>query len=170
MDISSVEYVDENKDRVIVRATSGLRLMPWPAEGDFAALVNEWIDAGNTIVEAPAIDPLDDAKRAACDRVCAAYEAEMSRITSQYSEAERLTWDKQEVEARAFIADPAATTPLLDAISSARGLDKPELAVRVIALADAWTLSIGTATGKRQALEDRINEAATVEEVVAVEW
>ncbi|WP_413614739.1 hypothetical protein MRB56_12590 [Halomonas cupida] len=170
MDISSVEYVDENQDRVIVRTASGVRLMPWPDEGDFATLINEWINAGNTIAEAVIVDPLEDAKRAACERVRASYEAELSRILSQYSETEQKTWSKQEEEARAFLADPIAGTPLLDAISSARGMAKPELVARIVALADAWILAAGAATGKRQALEEQILVATTMAEVDAIEW
>ncbi len=115
-------------------------------------------------------EKLAEAQQAAMRRVNAAYEAELASIRSEYPESEQMTWDKQEREARAFLADSATATPLLDAMATGRGMDKTELATRIIAKADAWMQASGLATGKRQALEDQVKAAETVEAVEAIGW
>ncbi|MCP1318591.1 hypothetical protein [Halomonas sp. 707B3] len=99
-----------------------------------------------------------------------AYEDELNVILKNYPEVETKTWDKQEQEARAWAADNTAVTPLLTEIANARGLTMAELVPRVIAKADAWMQLSGAATGKRQALEEQIESATTVEEVEAIQW
>ncbi|WP_083024950.1 hypothetical protein [Vreelandella lionensis] len=113
---------------------------------------------------------LERAKERALQRVSDGYIAELNAILRDYPDAETKTWDKQESEARAFQADSAAPTPLIDAIATARDMDKAELVQRVIAKADAWIALSGAATGKRQALEDAIADAEMREEVEAIEW
>ncbi|MEQ5768172.1 hypothetical protein NFH98_11250 [Halomonas sp. H33-56] len=115
-------------------------------------------------------EKLAEAQQAAMRRVNAGYEAELASIRSEYPESEQMTWDKQEREARAFLADSSTATPLLDAMATGRGMDKVELATRIIAKADAWMQASGLATGKRQALEDQVKAAETVEAVEAIGW
>lgn len=136
-----------------------------------------WIGADwSEITEAEALaianppPTLDEARAAKRREIDAAYSAELAVITDDYPEVERLTWDKQEREARAWAADNTAATPLLDAIASARGLTLSELVTRVIDKADAWVTASGAATGKRQALETAIAAATTVADVEAVTW
>jgi hypothetical protein len=99
-----------------------------------------------------------------------AYEDELNVILKNYPEVETKTWDKQESEARTWLADNTAPTPLLTGIANARGLTLVELVPRVIAKADAWLQLSGAATGKRQALEGQIEAATTIEEVEAIQW
>ncbi|MBY6111233.1 hypothetical protein KUV74_12595 [Halomonas sp. DP1Y21-3] len=103
-------------------------------------------------------------------RINTAYEAELASIRSEYPESEQMTWDKQEREARAFLADSSTATPLMDAMATGRGMDKTELATRIIAKADAWMQASGLATGRRQALEDQVKAAETLEAVEAISW
>lgn len=111
--------------------------------------------------EGPAISDLASLAMA---RINSDYQAEMNEILRDYPEAETLTWDKQEEEARRWAADSSASTPLLDAIAQGRDMDKDELVSRVLAKADAWIAASGLSTGKRQALEDEINEAIKSED------
>lgn len=113
---------------------------------------------------------LEQAKADAMQRINAGYSAELAHILADYPDAETKTWDKQESEARAWLADNSVSTPLIDAIASARSMDKAELVTRIIAKADAWVSLSGAATGKRQALEDEIAAAETVEEAQAIAW
>lgn len=113
---------------------------------------------------------LERAKERALQRINDGYTAELNAILRDYPDAETKTWDKQESEARAYQDDSAAPTTLLDAIASARSMDKAELVQRVIAKADAWIALSGAATGKRQALEDAIASADTFETVEAISW
>ena len=87
--------------------------------------------------------------------------------------SEVLSWPKQEAEARSYVADPGAATPLIDALAEARGINKAELARRVILKADAFAQYLGTVIGKRQGLEDALNALpadATVEQIAAIAW
>jgi len=122
------------------------------------------------VVERDPAEVLEEQKLAAAKRVNSGYQAELNAILSDYPDAETKTWDKQEAEARAYQADSAAPTPLIDAIATARDMDKAELVQRVIAKADAWIALSGAATGKRQALEDAIAEAETLQVVEGIRW
>lgn len=129
-----------------------------------------WLDAGNT--PDPAATQ-DDAKASALAAINAACEQVIASIQTGYPASEVSSWPKQEAEARACIANSSAATPLLDALAEARGIDKAELAARVILKADAFAQYSGAAIGKRQALEDALNALpvdATVEQIAAIAW
>jgi len=99
-----------------------------------------------------------------------AFDAAMNTLIGSYPEREISSWPQQEKEARAYLADPAAVTPLLDALSTARGVTKDALAQKIVAKADAFAAAAGALIGKRQALEDKINAATTIEELEAIKW
>ncbi len=88
--------------------------------------------------------------------ISTAYEQAVFVIRGAYSQTEMDTWNKQEAEARAVIADPASITPLLSAIATARGLSVAVIAASIIAKADAYAASAGTILGKRLALDDAL--------------
>lgn len=122
------------------------------------------------VIERDADEVLEEQKTAAMQRINAGYAAELASILSDYPDAETKTWDKQEAEARAWQADNSVSTPLLDNIATARSMDKAELVTRIVAKADAWIQASGLATGKRQALEDQISAADSVESLNAIAW
>lgn len=95
----------------------------------------------------------------------AAADAAIAAMTATYPAGEVATFDKQEAEARAYLADATAPTPLLSALSTARGLDRAELVRRVIVKADAFAVASGTIIGQRQALEDVLDLCTCMEEV-----
>lgn len=111
---------------------------------------------------------LEDAKAAKLTEINAACDAALAALTASYPSSELLTFDKQEAEARALIADPATAVPLLTALAAARGIGTTELALRVIAKADAFTTASGHVIGLRQKDEDRLKAAQTVEDVAAI--
>lgn len=96
-------------------------------------------------------------------------EAALAALTPTYPERELLTFDKQEAEARAYQADNAAPTPLLTALAAGRGISVDDLAGRVIAKADAFTVASGRLIGQRQRLEDALGACETVEAARAIE-
>ena len=98
----------------------------------------------------------------------AACDAALAALTADYPESELLTFDKQEAEARALLADPEAATPFLTPLAAARGLETEELARKVIAKADAFTTASGHVIGLRQKDEDRLKAAQSVEDVAAI--
>lgn len=100
----------------------------------------------------------------------AACEAELSVLQSSYPESEVMSWDKQEREARAFVADPAAAVPLISNLAAVRGISVSDLANRIIQKADAYTAAIGAALGKRQKLEDQLNALTDWESMADIGW
>lgn len=94
----------------------------------------------------------------------------LAAVKTSYPQGEVESWPQQVKEAEAVASDPQATTPLLSAIATYRGLDVAELAARVNAKADAFSQASGTIIGKRQALEDAISVATTPEEVFSLTW
>ena len=69
---------------------------------------------------------------------------------------ERLSWEKQEAEARAYTADTTTATPLIDSLAAARGIDKAYLVSKIIEKADLFSAAVGTLIGERQKQEDEI--------------
>lgn len=136
--------------------------------GDTLDVVNDRV----VVVPKPA-PTLGELKAARLADISKGYEQAIAALQARYPAGEILSWPKQEAEARAVVADSGAATPLLDALAEARGIDKAELAARVILKADAFAQYSGTAIGKRQALEDALNALpvdATAEQIAAVAW
>lgn len=71
-------------------------------------------------------------------------------------EQEKLTWEQQRQEARAYKKDNTAPTPLLTILSQKRGLTLNALATKVLAKADAYEQLIANALADKHALEDWI--------------
>ena len=61
--------------------------------------------------------------------------------------------------ATAIVAAPQASTPWIDAASTARGLDRVELAQRIVAKDAQYRVVSGTLSGVRQHIEDQIDAA-----------
>ena len=111
----------------------------------------------------------DEVQAVKLSEINAAADKAIASLTATYPDREIASFDKQEAEARAYATDPAtALTPLLSALAEARGIDLPDLVRRVIAKADAFAVASGSIIGQRQALEDRLDICATVEEVRAI--
>jgi hypothetical protein len=101
----------------------------------------------------------------------------MEATLSSYPEAETLTFDKQDREAREYQAwvdageqGEAPVTPLISNLAAARQMSKGEMATRIVANSDLWVVESGQATGKRQYLEDQVTAATTIAGVEAVNW
>lgn len=86
----------------------------------------------------------------------AAAEREIAALVSTYPPSEVASFPKQETEARAWLADNAAVTPLLDSLAESRGMAKAELVDKVIIKADSFAVASGEIIGKRQKLEDAL--------------
>ena len=97
-----------------------------------------------------------------------AYQVAIATLTPTYPDDERLTFDKQEQEARAWLADSSTPTPFVDALAAGRQMDKAELVSRIIAKADAFALASGSLTGQRQRYEDMLDVAETADAVAAI--
>lgn len=111
---------------------------------------------------------MDAARNVKLTEINAAYDAATSALVATYPQTELLTFDKQEAEARAWTADHAAETPLVDMLAAGRQMDKAELMSRIIAKADAFALATGYLTGQRQRYEDLLDAATSAEEVEVI--
>lgn len=100
---------------------------------------------------------------------------QIEAIKATYPENEVSSWDKQEREAIALLTDATASTPLIDSIAQARGVDRVTLAGKIIEKSKAFAQVSGSLIGKRQALEDQLNAidltaADAVDKINAIHW
>ena len=116
----------------------------------------------------PPVPTLEEVKAAKLSEINAAADEAIASLTAAYPDREISTFDKQESEARAYAANPTASTPLLSALAQARGVPLDELVRRVLAKADAFAVASGSIIGQRQALEDRLDACTTLEEVQGI--
>ena len=134
----------------------------WLADGTHHEITELGIEPpAEALNEAPP-RPIDQLATQALLRINSGYQAEMGQILNDYPQAETLTFDKQEREARQWQADNSVSTPYIDAMLAERPLEKAELVGRILAKADAFTMASGMATGKRQRLEDELKAAVAV--------
>lgn len=84
------------------------------------------------------------------------FEDSVAQLTSSTPQSEISTWIKQESEAREWLKDKSAVTPLIDAICANRGVEKDYLVSKIIEKSDAYAVEIGRLTGIRQAKEKLI--------------
>ena len=117
-----------------------------------------WTFADGVFSQPPRISPqlTADQLRAALN---AEYERRMQAIAAGYPPSERESWPVQTEEAKTLLADPTAPTPWIDAAASARGLDRIELAQRIVAKDAQYRVISGTLSGVRQRIEDQIDAA-----------
>lgn len=123
---------------------------------------------GRIFFTPPEPPELDDLKAVKLNEINTAYQKAIATLTPTYPDDERLTFDKQEQEARAWLADSSTPTPFVDALAVGRQMEKAELVSRIIAKADAFALASGSLTGQRQRYEDMLDVAKTAEAVAAI--
>ena len=116
---------------------------------------------------APTTSALTALKR---NEISDAFSNAMQVITTGVPVDEMSSWSKQEAEARAFTANASAVTFLIDALATARGIDKALLITKIIIKADAFAAVSGQLIGKRQGLEDALDAAESDAEIAAVVW
>jgi hypothetical protein len=101
------------------------------------------------------------------------FTTQMATIVNGYPEFEIASWSKQESEARSVLSNAISSTPLIDALALARGLDKSELVARIIAKADMFAVVSGQLIGYRQSLEDAVlalPSDCTAEDISIISW
>lgn len=137
---------------------------------DFQPFIELWKAAApQQVLPAVANGPKQDALA----RIDAAYRHATDALKAGYPDDETRSWPLQETEARAWLQNPDAATPWLDAAANARGLSKAELAGRIMANATSFASAHGQLTGKRQKLRDQIaalGDNALEEQLDAIQW
>ncbi len=129
--------------------------------------IQKWINNGGIVQEQYG---LEEAKEQKLLQINSAYEQATGELTKGVPNTEKQTWDKQENEARAYQKDNASPTPFLTNLASTRGIPLNLLVSKVIQKANAYTGAVGTLTGKRQRLEDLLEQASSSEEINAINW
>lgn len=159
-------------DEITIRNELGLsEVQPLP-DGIKQVSEEEWelarysahVESGNIVLGTA----LKSYKVTKLNEINDAYQVAIATLTPTYPDDERLTFDKQEQEARAWLADNSTSTPFIDALAAGRQMDKAELVSRIIAKADAFALASGSLTGQRQRYEDILDVAETAEDVAAI--
>ena len=146
----------------------------WLADGSRHEISELGVEPpADALDEAPP-EPIADVAMKAMARVNAGYTQSMAMILVEYPDAETLSFDKQEREARTWsewqeIGGTEPATPYLDAMLVERPIGKAELVARIITKADAFVAAHGNATGRRQRLEDDIKAARQAEDRAALE-
>ena len=92
----------------------------------------------------------------------------LARLSVSYPDLEVASWPQQVKEAEALQADPAADAPLLDSLAAARGIEREDLAGRVLAKSAAYCAASGTIIGARQRIEDLLDAAQDADALAAV--
>ncbi len=126
-------------------------------------------DAWQQVLDAdvpPAAAPTPPSADQLRTALTAEYERRMQAIAAGYPPSERESWPVQTSEAHALLADPAASTPWIDAASTARNIDRIELANRIVAKDAMYRVISGTLSGVRQRIEDAIDAAAGDEQAL----
>ena len=113
-------------------------------------------------------DPLPKAKADAKARLVEQFNAVMSDIENAYPEAVKRTFDRQESEAREYVANNAVIGSTLQRLATKRGITVDDLATKIITKADALRVLVDDLNGDMQALEDQIESETnwqTVEQI-----
>lgn len=137
-----------------LRASLGIiEVADQPRPDDRLYIVTPREDGGFDI-EPRDMESLVGLKMGEANGIC---EGLLAQIKNPYPQGEVESWPKQEAEARAWLADNGAATPLLDSLCAARGIAKAELVTRIVAKSDLYAAAVGLMIGSRQAHEDAID-------------
>ena len=115
---------------------------------------------------------LTEAKAAKLQEINAACDDILNALVYDYPASEIQTFAQQATEAteyRKSSGDMAGyLPPLLSTLAHARGVPLPELANRVLAKHETFSQVAGLVIGQRQALEDQLKLAETVDDVLSI--
>ena len=92
-----------------------------------------------------------------------------SSLLVGYPQAEIESFYRQEKEALAWRTDNTIKTPMLSKIAEVRGVPLAKLIEKVLEKSDQFAVAIGEIIGRRQAIEDRLVQANTLEELKQLE-
>lgn len=125
------------------------------------------IDAKNFEYKESDID-LTKEKNITYDLITLVYRFLFDRLAVGYDKRERETWPIQIEEARQYLSDVEAPTPLLDALANRRYIDKKILAQRILGHNHVYRLKAGQITGDRQYLEDITAGSTSFEQLLRI--
>lgn len=113
------------------------------------------------------LSELKATKLAEINRKAQAFVAEVAHLNDT-PEFEQQTWQEQANEARAWYADNNMPTPKLDLLAKIRGIPVNTLRQKAYEKAVAYYNLSFVVMGQRQAYEDKLKKAKTIEAVLAI--
>lgn len=90
------------------------------------------------------------------------YEKRFIQEKMSVTELEYSTWAQQEAEAKAYLADNNASTPMLTVLANKRGITVAEMVSKVMTAVTAYNNKIATMLGNKQLVEKEIKDCVTV--------
>lgn len=116
---------------------------------------------GYWLISFPVPEPITAMELIAAKRaeIVSKADAFMTGLTATYSEHEKLSWAKQEAEAKALAADPDAAAPLLSGIAATRGIAREVLRDKVLANVATYESVSAAVLGTQQLYEDQLAAA-----------
>lgn len=125
------------------------------------------------VVKHPIFTSIDDARSYQLTKINAKAEEALQIFLSTYPRAETISWDIQEKEARAYLADPTeetlASISMLPAMAEARQVDLTLLCEKVLVKAKLFSIYSGKMFGRRQYYEDQMHKTENIDEVLGIE-
>jgi len=103
--------------------------------------------------------PVETLRATKSQQIVTMADSVMATLTSTYSEHEKLSWPKQEIEAKALAADETADAPLLAGIAAARGIGLLELRDKVLSNVTEYEAASSAILGQQQRFEDLLEAA-----------
>lgn len=123
------------------------------------------------IDEPPApIPTLEEAQATKLREINIGFEGAAQALTDGYPEGERLTWPVQQSEALAWALNPAVSTPYLDGLALARGIEPAEMRQLTLDQVQLFMQASQQLVGTRQRLRDEVYAAVSLSEVAAIVW
>ena len=168
--ISDGRLWDVDAARFVDQAPEGAEIIPLyadskPATEDYLRRTLEFYG----YLVGPDLLTLDELKAEKLAQINADCQAALAALTPTYPEKELFTFERQEREARALLAGDSSDVAHITAIASGRGIPVEELARKIVAKADAFSLASGLLIGQRQKWEDMLKDAKTKEDVTAIQ-
>lgn len=135
-------------------------------------LNNKWVADDEVAVQAiiDTFDPIPNARYDAIQRINRQSQEVMEVIESQYPSFEKHTWPSQKIESERWAANDSADTPTIDAIASARGVERVSLILKTLEKVQAFNLQAATMAGKRQAIEHEIEQSSDIDWICSVNF
>jgi hypothetical protein len=91
-------------------------------------------------------------------------------LATPYTAAERETWATQQREARTWLADNAASVPMISAMATQRGITVAGLVGKIMENVALFEYASGAILGQQQRLLDLIDAAPDLDAACAIEW
>lgn len=128
----------------------------------------EWEITAQKYDEQAVISAEKSAKLAEINAKAQAFVNQLAHL-DETPEFERETWPIQREEAKAWFTDRNAETPTIALIAQMRGVPLDVLRQKAFEKAMAYQTVAAVVAGQRQAYEDRLNRAETLEQIQAIE-